>query len=165
MAETRSMAHLAWVIIFFGIAGLIFIGGGVEMLENGTLQVMHAWLAILAGLGMWGFIVFMFWMTIRRNRQKDWVARQNYPVFAEKALPKGGFLKAAGISWVCVVLVHLGTFLVAMADWFPTEVRSYAFLGMIIVLPIAHVVVPIFVGLLWHVVRATATPKYEAPPR
>lgn len=165
MAQTRSMAHLIWVFIVFGIAGLIFIGGGMEMLENGTLKVMQAWLTILAGLGMWGLIVFMVWMDIRRNRQRDWVARQNYPVFAEKALPKGGFLKVAGITWVCVLLVHMGTFLVAMADWFPMEVRSYAFLGMILVLPIAHVVVPLVVGLLWHMIRATATPKYEAPPR
>lgn len=156
--SNRSYAHLAWSTIFLGVAGLIFIGGGEEILTNNGSAVT-GWLAILGGLAMWGLLVFMFWLTYRSHKRQDWVNRQNHPYYAERNMKRGGFLKGAVITWAGVFVIHAVAFVAMSADALPEDLRANAFVAAVLILPLAHVVLPLVGGLLWHLIRSTATPK------
>lgn len=153
--STGSYAHVGCASVILGGAGLVFVGGGFEMLQNGS---PFGSLAILGGLGIWLVVAFLCWITYRANRRRAWIARQPYPHFAEQALMRGGFWRGFLWTWAGVIAVHVLTFLlIGFAEAFPLpeEVRGVASLMTLAILP-AHLLLPLAGGLVHALLRSTS---------
>ncbi|PSD44607.1 hypothetical protein C7E25_02200 [Stenotrophomonas maltophilia] len=151
----NSYANVGCASVLLGGAGLVFVGGGLEMLQNGS---SFGWLVVLAGIGTWLVLGFLFWITHRANRRRAWINRQPFPHFAEQNLPRGGFWRCFLWTWAGVIAVHMLVFLVSgFADVFPDAdlVRGLAALASMTLAP-AHVVLPILGGAAFFLVRSTS---------
>ncbi|PZS45749.1 hypothetical protein A7X57_13960 [Stenotrophomonas maltophilia] len=141
--------------VLLGGAGLVLAGGGLEMLQNGS---QFGWLAVLAGLGLWLLLAFLFWITHRANRRRAWINRQPFPHYAEQGLPRGGFWRGFLWTWTGVIAVHvLILLLIGFAEAFPhpEEVRGVASLMALAILP-AHLLLPLAGGLVYALLRSTS---------
>ncbi|WP_336685795.1 hypothetical protein [Stenotrophomonas maltophilia] len=155
--STGSYAHVGCASVILGGAGLVFVGGGFEMLQNGS---PFGWLAVLGGLGIWLVLAFLYWITYRANRRRAWIARQPYPQFAEQGLKRGGFWRGFLVTWAGVIAVHMLVFLTSgSADVFPqpAQVRGLMALIGLALIP-AHLLLPALGGIVYSLIRATSTP-------
>lgn len=150
-----SYANVGCASVLLGGAGLVFVGGGLEMLQDGS---SFGWLAVLGGIGTWLVLAFLFWITHRANRRRAWINRQPFPHYAEQSLPRGGFWRGFLWTWAAVIAVHMLVFLVSgFADLFsnPEHVRGLAAVTGLALGP-AHVVLPPFGGAVYRMVRCTS---------
>ncbi|RTQ83419.1 MULTISPECIES: hypothetical protein [Stenotrophomonas] len=153
--STGSYAHVGCASVILGGAGVVFVGGGIEMLQNGS---PFGWLAVLGGLGIWLVLAFLCWITYRANRRRAWIARQPYPHFAEQGLKRGGFWRGFLCTWVGVIVVHVLVFLVnGFAELLPNpeQVRGLMVLVGVALVP-AHLVLPIVGGIVYSLMRSTS---------
>ncbi|WP_181453419.1 hypothetical protein [Stenotrophomonas maltophilia] len=151
----NSYANVGCASVLLGGAGLVLAGGGLEMLQNGS---QFGWLAVLAGLGLWLLLAFLFWITHRANRRRAWINRQPFPHYAEQGLPRGGFWRGFLWTWTGVIAVHvLILLLIGFAEAFPhpEEVRGVASLMALAILP-AHLLLPLAGGLVYALLRSTS---------
>lgn len=154
----NSYANVGCASVLLGGAGLVFIGGGLEMLQNG---ISLGWLAVLGGIGTWLVLAFLFWITHRANRRRAWINRQPFPHYAEQGLPRGGFWRGFLWTWAAVIAAQVLVFLVAgFADVLPnpTQVRGLAAVVGLLLLPV-HVAFPVLGGCAYRVVRSTRIPR------
>lgn len=151
----NSYANVGCASVLLGGAGLVFIGGGLEMLQNGS---SFGWLAVLGGIGIWLVLGFLFWITHRANRRRAWINRQPFPHHAEQGLPRGGFWRGFLWAWAAVIAVHTLVFLVSsFAQVFtrPEHVRGLLAVAGLALIP-AHAVAPILAGMAYNLMRATS---------
>lgn len=152
---TDSHAHVGCASVLLGGAGLVFFGGGFEVLKNGSAL---GWVAVLGGLGLWGLLAFLYWVSYRASKRRAWVERQTYSHFAEQSLKHGGFWRGYLWTWGVVIAVHALVFLVSGFSEllpYPEQVRGLMALIGLALVP-AHLVLPFLGGVFWHLVRATS---------
>jgi len=154
--STGSYAHVGCASVILGGAGLVFVGGGFEMLQNGS---PFGSLAILGGLGIWLVLLFLCWITYRANRRRAWIARQSYPHFAERGLRRGGFWRGFLWTWAGVIAVHMLVFLTSgFAEVFPQSAQVRGLMALIgLALIPAHLLLPALRGIVYSLIRATPT--------
>ena len=153
--STGSYAHLGCASVILGGADLLFVGGGFEMLHDGS---PFGWLTVLGDLGIWLVLAFLYWITYRANRRRAWIARQHYPHFAEQDLLRGGFWRGFLWTWAGVISVHVLLFLVSgFAELLPNpeQVRGWMALAGLALVP-AHVVLPILGGTAYSLIHSTS---------
>lgn len=151
----NSYANVGCASVLLGGAGLVFVGGGLEMLQNGS---SFGWLAVLGGIGTWLVLTFLFWITHRSSRRRTWINRQPVPHHAEQGLPRGGFWRGFLWTWAAVIALHTLVFLVSgFADVLPnpTQVRGLAALAGLVLVP-CHAVLPVVGGTVYSVIRSTS---------
>jgi len=142
--------------VILGGAGVVFIGGGFEIIQNGS---PFGWLAVLGGLAIWGVLAFLYWITHRANRRRAWLARQPYSHFAEQGLKRGGFWRGFLWTWGGVIALHALVFFTSgFADVFPQpeQVRGLMALVGLALVP-AHVVLPLVGGIVYSLICSTST--------
>ncbi|MCI1073700.1 hypothetical protein MOQ07_11295 [Stenotrophomonas maltophilia] len=151
----NSYANVGCASVLLGGAGLVFIGGGLEMLQNGS---SFGWLAVLGGIGTWLVLAFLFWITHRANRRRAWINRQPFPHHAEQGLPRGGFWRGFLWTWAAVIALHTLVFLVSsFAQVFPRPEHGRGLLAVagLALIP-AHAVIPILAGMACNLMRETS---------
>ena len=151
----NSYANVGCASVLLGGAGLVLLGGGLEMLQNGS---SFGWLAVLGGIGTWLVLGFLFWITHRANRRRAWINRQPFPHYAQQSLPRGGFWRGFLWTWAGVIAVHTLVFLVSsFAQVFPRpeQVRGLLAVAGLVLIP-AHVAPPILAGMVYSLMRATS---------
>ncbi|HID8000246.1 hypothetical protein I5U03_05675 [Stenotrophomonas maltophilia] len=151
----NSYANVGCASVLLGGAGLVFVGGGLEMLKSGS---SFGWLAVLGGIGTWLVLAFLFWITQRANRRRAWINRQPFPHYAEQGLPRGGFWRGFLWTWAGVIAVHTLVFLVSsFAQMFPRpeHVRGLLAVAGLALIP-AHAVIPILAGMAYNLMRETS---------
>lgn len=151
----NSYANVGCASVILGGAGLVFVGGGFEAIQNGALL---GWLGVLGGLGLWLLLAFLYWVTWRANRRRAWLARQPYSHFAEKSLKRGGFWRGFLWTWAAVISVHALVFLVSGFAGLlphPEQVRALMALAGLALVP-AHVVLPVLGGAVYSLMRSTS---------
>ncbi len=152
---TSSYAHVGCASVLLGGAGLVFIGGGFEAIQNGAPL---GWLGVLGGLALWGLLACLYWLTYRANHRRARVERQSYSHLAEPSLKRGGFWRGFLWTWAAVITVHVLTWLVSgFAELLPQpkQVRGLMALAGLALVP-AHVVLPILGGIAYSLVRSTS---------
>lgn len=150
-----SYANVGCASVILGGAGVVFIGGGFEAIQNGAPL---GWLGVLGGLVIWGVLAFLYWITYRANRRRAWLARQHYSHFAEQGLKRGGFWRGFLWTWAAVIAVHVLTFLVygfAEMSPYPEQVRAVVSLAWLALVP-AHVLLPVLGGVVHSLIRSTS---------
>ena len=150
-----SYAHVGCASVILGGAGLVFIGGGFEVIQNGS---PFGWLAVRGGLAIWGVLAFLYWITYRANRRRAWVERQPYSHFAEQGLKRGGFWRGFLWTWAVVIAIHALVFLVSgFAELLPhpEQVRGLMALAGLALVP-AHAVLPLLGGIAYSLLRSTS---------
>ncbi len=151
----KSYANAGCASVLLGGAGLVFIGGGFEMIRNGS---HFGWLAVLGGLGVWLLLAFLFWITHRAIRRRAWINRHPFPHYAEQSLPRGGFWRGFLWTWAAVIAVQILVVLVSgFAEVFPNPAEArglMAFVGL--AWTPAHVVLPAVGGIACSMVRSTS---------
>jgi len=153
----NSYANVGCASVLLGGAGLVFVGGGLEMLQNGS---SFGWLAVLGGIGTWLVLAFLFWITHRANRRRAWINRQPFPHHAGQGLPRGGFWRGFLWTWAAVIALHTLAFLVSgFADILPSpaQVRGLTALAELVLVPL-HVALPLAGGTFFTLVRSTSCP-------
>lgn len=151
----NSYANVGCASVLLGGAGLVLAGGGLEMLQNGS---PFGWLAVLAGLGLWLLLAFLFWITHRANRRRAWINRQPFPHYAEQSLPRGGFWRAFLWTWAGVVVAHTMTCLIgSAADLLPYSEQVRAVLAILSLgTAPAYILLPTLVALVYSAIKSTA---------
>lgn len=150
-----SYANVGCASVLLGGAGLVFVGGGLEMLQNGS---SFGWLAVLGGIGTWLVLAFLFWITQRANRRRAWINRQPFPHYAEQGLPRGCFWRGFLWTWAGVIAVHMLVFLISgFAELLPNpeQVRGWMALAGLALVP-AHVVLPMLGGIAYSLIHSTS---------
>ncbi len=150
-----SYAHLGCATVIFGGFGMVLCGVGLDGLRLGNGLIWY----LPAGVAVWGFLAFLWWVNVRANNRRAWLRRQPYAHLAEPHLPKGGFLKGAVLTWLVVVAAHVASFFVLFGTEGDGAARMLAQTLYFDVLPLAHLVVPIAGGFLHSLVVSTSTPK------
>ncbi|MNM26799.1 hypothetical protein D3C81_372690 [compost metagenome] len=148
---TRSYAHVGCATILLGGAGLLFVAGGLEALQQGAPL---GWLAIAGGLVTWAVLGFLYWINARAYRRQEEAQRQAYA----PPLPKrGGFWKGFFATWAIVMAAHLAAFLgMGFADLLPHPEQSRAISSLLVLALVpAHVVVPVLGGAVYGLVQST----------
>lgn len=151
----NSYANVGCASVLLGGAGLVLLGGGLEMLQN---ESSFGWLAVLGGIGTWLVLAFLFWITHRANRRRAWINRQPFPHYAEQGLPRGGFWRGFLWTWAGVIAAQALAFLIdGFADVLPntTQVRGLAALAGLVLVP-CHAVLPVVGGTVCSVIRSTS---------
>ena len=152
----NSYAPVGCATVILGGAGLLFLGGGQEMLQNGRPL---GWLVILGGLAIWGLLAFLWLINIRANQRRAWVARQPYPHLAQKGLRRGGFWKGAAVTWVMVATAHVVAYFAVFQPSLPEDLRTPVMSLAYGILPLCHLVAPVVGGLLWSAWASSSTPS------
>ncbi|MCU1064769.1 MULTISPECIES: hypothetical protein [Stenotrophomonas] len=149
---TRSYAHVGCATVLLGGAGLLFVAGGVEALQQGAPL---GWLAIAGGLATWAVLGFLYWINARAYRRQEETERQPY---APPSPKRGGFWKGFFVTWTIVVAAHITVFLgMGFADLLPHPEQSRAIFSLLVLALVpAHVVVPVLGGAVYGLVRSTA---------
>lgn len=150
-----SYANVGCASVLLGGAGLVFVGGGLEMLQNGS---SFGWLAVLGGIGTWLVLAFLSWITQRANRRRAWINRQPFPHYAEQGLPRRGFWRGFLWTWAGVIAVHMLVFLISgFAELLlnPEQVRGWMALAGLALVP-AHVVLPMLGGIAYSLIHSTS---------
>lgn len=148
----RSYAHVGCATVLLGGAGLLFVAGGLEALQQGAPL---GWLAVAGGSATWAVLGFLYWINARAYRHQEEAQRQPH---APPSPKRGGFWKGFFVTWAIVVAAHLASFLgMGFADLLPHPERARAIfsLGVLALVP-AHVVVPVLGGAVYSLVRSTA---------
>ena len=152
----NSYAPVGCATVILGGAGLLFLGGGQEMLQNGRPL---GWLVILGGLAIWGLLAFLWLINIRANQRRAWLARQPYAPLAEKGLKRGGFWKGAIITWMLVATAHAAAYFAVFQPGLPADLRTPVMSLAYGILPLCHLVVPVVGGLFYGAWVSSSTPK------
>ncbi|WP_323153687.1 ABC transporter permease [Stenotrophomonas maltophilia] len=149
---TRSYAHVGCAMVLLGGAGLLFVAGGLEALQEGALL---GWLAIAGGLAIWAVLGFLYWINVRAYRRQEEAQRQPY---APPSPQRGGFWKGFFVTWAIVAAAHLASFLgMGFADLLPHPEQARAIFSLLVLALVpAHVVVPVLGGAVYGLVRSTA---------
>ena len=149
---TRSYAHVGCATVLLGGAGLLFVAGGLEALQQGARM---GWLAIAGGLVTWAVLGFLYWINARAYRRQEETERQPY---APPSPKRGGFWKGFFVTWTIVVAAHITVFLgMGFADLLPHPEQSRAIFSLLVLALVpAHVVVPVLGGAVYGLVRSTA---------
>ncbi|HFF5964811.1 TPA: hypothetical protein ACGCF6_000121 [Stenotrophomonas maltophilia] len=149
---TRSYAHVGCATVLLGGAGLLFVAGGLEALQQGAPL---GWLAIGGGLATWALLGFLCWINARAYRRQEETERQSY---APPSPKRGGFWTGFFVTWTIVVAAHLASFLgMGSADLLPHPEQARAIFSLLVLgLVPAHVVVPVLGGAVYGLVRSTA---------
>lgn len=151
----NSYANVGCASVLLGGAGLVFIGGGLEMLQNGS---SFGWLAVLGGIGTWLVLAFLFWIAHRANRRRAWINRQPFPLYAEQSLPRGGFWRGFLWTWAAVIAVHALVFLISgFAELLPHPERLRGLMSLwgLALVP-AQLVLPTMGGIGYSLIRQTS---------
>ncbi|SET66430.1 hypothetical protein [Stenotrophomonas indicatrix] len=149
---TRSYAHVGCATVLLGGAGLLFVAGGLEALQQGAPL---GWLAIAGGLAIGAVLGFLYWINARAYRRQEEAQRQPY---APPSPQRGGFWKGFFVTWAIVVAIHMAAFLgMGFADLMPRPEQSRAVFSLLaLALVPAHVVAPVLGGAVYGLVRSTA---------
>lgn len=149
---TRSYAHVGCATVLLGGAGLLFVAGGLEALQQ---RAPLGWLAIAGGLAIWAVLGFLYWINARANRRQEEAQRQPY---APPSPQRGGFWKGFFVTWAIVVAIHMAAFLgMGFADLMPRPEQFRAVFSLLaLALVPAHVVAPVLGGAVYGLVRSTA---------
>lgn len=149
---TRSYAHVGCATVLLGGAGLLFVAGGLEALQQ---RAPLGWLAIAGGLAIWAILGFLYWINARAYRRQEEAQRQPY---APPSPQRGGFWKGFFVTWAIVVAIHLAAFLgMGFADLLPRPEQSRAVFSLLVLALVpAHVVLPVLGGAVYGLVRSTA---------
>lgn len=149
---TRSYAHVGCATVLLGGAGLLFVAGGLEALQQ---RAPLGWLAIAGGLAIWAVLGFLYWINARAYRRQEEAQRQPYaPATPKRSL----FWKGFFVTWAIVVAAHLAAFLgMGFADLLPRPEQSRAIFSLLVLALVpAHVVLPTLGGAVYGLVRSTA---------
>ncbi|WP_448671160.1 hypothetical protein [Pseudoxanthomonas mexicana] len=155
MTTTRSYAHVGCATVLLGGASLVFAGGGFEAIQQGYSL---GWLAVAGAIGLLLLLGFLYWISYRAYRRRDWIERQPYSHFAQQGLKQGGFWKGFFVSWAVVLVTHVVAFLgmgFAPALPYPEQTGAIFSLAVLALVP-AHVVVPIIGGTIYSFIRNTS---------
>ncbi|HEL4857916.1 TPA: hypothetical protein UL920_001104 [Stenotrophomonas maltophilia] len=148
---TRSYAHVGCATVLLGGAGLLFVAGGLEALQQGAPL---GWLAIAGGLAIGAVLGFLYWINARAYRRQEETERQPYaPPTPKRSL----FWKGFFVTWAIVAATHMAAFLgMGFADLMPhpDQVRAIFSLLVLALVP-AHVVAPVLGGVVYSLVRST----------
>lgn len=150
---TRSYAHVGCATVLLGGAGLLFMAGGLEALQQGAPL---GWFAIAGGLAIWTVLGLLYWINARAYRRGEGAQ----PRSCASSTPKrGGFWKGFFVTWAVVVTAHMAVFLgMGFADLLPRSEQSRAIFSLLVLALVpAHVVVPILGGAVYSLVRSTAS--------
>lgn len=149
---TRSYAHVGCATVLLGGAGLLFVAGGLEALQQAAPL---GWLAIGGGLATWAVLGLLYWINARAYRRQEETERQPY---APPSPKRGGFWKGFFVTWTIVVAAHITVFLgMGFADLLPHPEQSRAIFSLLVLALVpAHVVVPVLGGAVYGLVRSTA---------
>ncbi|WP_414608910.1 hypothetical protein [Stenotrophomonas pavanii] len=150
---TRSYAHVGCATVLLGGAGLLFTAGGLEALQQGANL---GWLAIAGGLAIGAVLVLLYWINARAYRRQEEAQRQPY---SSPSLKRGGFWRGFFVTWAIVVAIHMAAFLgMGSADLMPRSEQFRALFSLLaLALVPAHVVVPVLGGVVYSMVRSTAS--------
>nr|WP_313208302.1 hypothetical protein [Stenotrophomonas geniculata] len=149
---TRSYAHVGCATVLLGGAGLLFMAGGLEVLQQGAPL---GWLAIAGGLAIWAVLGFLYWINARAYRRQEETQRQPY---APPSPKRSGFWKGFFVTWTIVVAAHMTVLLgMGFADLLPRPEQFRAVLSLLaLALVPAHVVAPVLGGAVYSLVRSSA---------
>lgn len=150
---TRSYAHVGCATVLMGGAGLLFVAGGLEVLQHGSPL---GWLAIAGGLVTWAVLGFLYWINARAYRRQEEAQRQPYaPATPKRSL----FWKGFFVTWAIVTATHVAAFLgMGFADLLPHPEQSRAIFSLLVLALVpAHVVVPVLGGVVYSMVQSTAS--------
>ncbi|PJL36968.1 hypothetical protein B9Y78_13710 [Stenotrophomonas maltophilia] len=149
---TRSYAHVGCATVLLGGAGLLFVAGGLEALQQ---DAPLGWLAVAGGLAIWAVLGFLYWINALAYRRQEEAQRQPY---APPSPQRGGFWKGFFVTWAIVVAAHLAAFLgMGFADLLPRPDQSRAIFSLLVLALVpAHVVLPVLGGAVYGLVRSTA---------
>lgn len=159
MTTKRSYAHVGCATVLLGAASLVFAGGGFEAIQQGYSL---GWLAIAGAIGLLLLLGFLYWISHRAHRRREWIERQSYSQFAQQGLKQGGFWKGFFLAWAVVLVIHAVAFLgmgFAPALPYPEQTGAIFSLVSLVLLP-AHLVVPLLGGLAYSLVCSTSYPKW-----
>ncbi|MCF3525238.1 ABC transporter permease [Stenotrophomonas maltophilia] len=148
----RSYAHVGCATVLLGGAGLLFVAGGLEALEQQGAPL--GWLAIAGGLAIWAILGLLYWINARAYRRQEEAQGQSY---APSAPQRGGFWKGFFVTWAIVAAAHLASFLgMGFADLLPHPEQSRAIFSLLVLALVpAHVVVPALGGVVYTLVRSS----------
>ncbi|UXB37574.1 ABC transporter permease [Stenotrophomonas maltophilia] len=149
---TRSYVHAGCATVLLGGAGLLFVAGGLEALQQGAPL---GWLAVTGGLAIWAVLGFLYWINARAYRCQEVAQRQPY---APPLPRRGGFWKGFLVTWAIVAAAHLTALLgMGFADLLPRLEQSRAIFSLLVLALVpAHVVLPTLGGAVYCLVRSTA---------
>lgn len=150
---TRSYAHVGCATVLLGGAGLLFVAGGLEALQQGAPL---GWLAIAGGLAIWAVLGILYWINARAYRRQGEAQRQPY---APPSQQRRGFWKGFFVTWAIVVAIHMAAFLgMGFADLMPRPEQFRAVFSLLaLALVPAHVVAPVLGGVAYSLVRSTGS--------
>ncbi|HFF6158319.1 hypothetical protein U4I95_08885 [Stenotrophomonas maltophilia] len=148
---TRSYAHIGCATVLLGGAGLLFVAGGLEALQQGAPL---GWLAVAGGLATWSVLGFLYWINARAYRGQEETERQSY---APPSPKRAGFWTGFFVTWTIVVAAHLASFLgMGFADLLPHPEQARAIFSLLVLALVpAHVVVPALGGVVYALVRSS----------
>ncbi|HHA2367312.1 TPA: hypothetical protein ACOENC_001960 [Stenotrophomonas maltophilia] len=150
---TRSYAHVGCATVLLGGAGLLLVAGGLEARQQGAPL---GWFAIAGGLSLWAVLGFLYWINARAYRRQEEAQRQPYaPATPKRSL----FWKGFFVTWAIVTATHVAAFLgMGFADLLPHPEQSRAIFSLLVLALVpAHVVVPVLGGVVYSMVRSTAS--------
>ncbi|WP_242912766.1 hypothetical protein [Stenotrophomonas maltophilia] len=150
---TRSYAHVGCATVLLGGAGLLFVAGGLEAQQQGAPL---GWLAIAGGLAIWAVLGFLYWINARAYRRQEEAQRQPYSSPSPK---RSLFWKGLFVTWAIVTATHVAAFLgMGFADLLPHPEQSRAIFSLLVLALVpAHVVVPVLGGVVYSMLRSTAS--------
>lgn len=142
-----SYAHLAPATVILGGAGTLALTASGEFSTPGAEAA-----SILGGFAVLGFLALLWWVNVRAARYKAW-ASGRYPVPTPR---KGGFLIGAAAGLAMAFGLQVLAYAVAKAE---IGSEGLQFLAMVWVFVgfIGYLVLPLIVGYVWRVYRATTT--------
>lgn len=112
-------------------------------------------------MGLLLVLGFLYWISNRAYRRREWIERQPYSHFAQQGLTRGGFWKGFFVTWA----VALAAYVMALpgmgfAPTLPYSEQTGAVFSLAaLALVPAHLVVPLFGGVVWSLVSSTSAPK------
>jgi len=150
---TRSYAHVGCATVLLGGAGLLFVAGGLEALQQ---DAPLGWLAVAGGLATWAVLGFLYWINARAYRRQEETERQSY---APPSPKRGGFWSGFFVTWAIVVAIHMAAFLgMGFADLMPRPEQARAIFSLLVpALVPAHVVAPGLVAMVYSMMRQTSS--------
>ncbi|MEN5289409.1 hypothetical protein [Stenotrophomonas lactitubi] len=150
---TRSYAHVGCATVLLGGAGLLFVAGGLEALQQ---DAPLGWLAVAGGLATWAVLGFLYWINALAYRRQEETERQSY---APPSPKRGGFWSGFFVTWAIVVAIHMAAFLgMGFADLMPRPEQARAIFSLLVLALVpAHVVAPGLVAMVYSMMRQTSS--------